>query len=220
MLKPWTASLLVVITAGTALVTPPVASAKGPSMVEATIIGPGMKAPIVLGDPDGEMGLNNTPDSERLSLFIEQTGIRDVVYGRKGVTSREPTGRLGRRFTVTWTLASVIGYEGSIEEIDEITSYLYPYAEQGPVMFTEGKDVGGSGWKVDAAWSHAPPVLLENLVAWGIPDRREVASRGERLDDIVATPYETVWSWFGPIIFLIAVAAGLRIVSRRRQVAH
>jgi hypothetical protein len=216
-------TLWICVVMAAVLVTGGAAAAKGPMVVEAAITGPGIETPIVFSDPDGEMGINNTPDSERLSLFIQQTGIHDSVYGRKGVTSREPRGRLGPRFTVTWTLAFVIGHEGSVQDLGEFTSHLYPYAEEGPVIFTSGTEVGEpqAAMTIDAAWSHAPGVLLENLQAWGIPRPQDASPRDGGVGDATAaTASETLWSWLIPVLLAVAIATAFRLVSRKRRIAH
>jgi hypothetical protein len=215
-------TLWICVVMAAVLVTGGAAAAKGPMLIEAAISGPGLAAPIVLSDPDGPMGINNPDDSERLSLFVEQTGIYDALYRRKGVTSRAPSGRLGPRFSVTWTLAFVIGKDGSTEEIGEFTSHLYPYAEKGPVIFTSRTRLGEprATITIEGAWSHASPVLLENLQAWGVPRPQDVAPRGEESEPMTPASSETLVPWLVPVVLLLAIATVVRLVTQRRRAAH
>lgn len=207
---------IAIIVAASWIVAGP-ASAKGPVVVEATITGPGIEAPIVLTDPDGPVGLNNTADARRLGLLAEQTGIYDRIFGSEGVTAREPTGELGERFTIIWTLA-MPGVEGGAPRV--FVSDLYPYADGGPVSFTHAAGFEMAGITAEEGWHHAPPALVENLEAWGLPGRAESAPSNQASDEIAVTPADIPWPWLVPIVLLVAVAATVRLVNRRRRAAY
>lgn len=127
------------------------ASAKGPT--KAIIEGKGLVAPITL-DGSGEPG-----SGAILSRLAESSGIFDAlgVASALAVTER-PKGELGPRFVITWYFP------------DPLIQEVYPYAEGGPLAYTEagqtlyGHDVGGG-------WHRAGPALRDLLVEVGIPER-------------------------------------------------
>jgi hypothetical protein len=161
--------------------TPIPASAKGPMVVEATITGPGLKRPVTFSHGTGD---GAPSESKRMQLFAEQAGVHQrILFGEDGsVDTREPSGELGPRFTVTWAVAFAGIYRLDPAEFD---SSLYPYAEGGPVLYTaetkldfgERGETGGL-FHVDAGWQHGPLALVDNLQAWGIPP----------LDELITAP--------------------------------
>jgi hypothetical protein len=123
------------------------AFAKGPT--KATIEGEGLASPITL-DGNGEPGSQTT-----LGRLVDSSDIFDALG--KGPLAERPDGELGPRFVITWYFP------------DPVIQEVYPYAEGGPLAYTEsgqtlyGHDLGGG-------WHRAGPALRDVLVEVGIPE--------------------------------------------------
>ena len=145
----------VLLGAVTALAVAAPAFAKGPSA--ASIDGPGTGGGISITG-DGESG--GTP----LGDLTEQSGFFAAMFGQSPdpMLAKRPTGNLGPKYTITWT---VPGPEGT----DTIRSELYPYAKGGPVVFTEPGQRFFGVERTRGGWYVASPALKELLVDAGLP---------------------------------------------------
>jgi hypothetical protein len=190
------------------------AAAKGPIPTVATITGPGLVEPIAFKNNFGPRGTNPSGDAARVSLLAEQTRLYDALFEVEGTSASAPTGDLGPHYTITWKL-EMVGIEGL--EPEWLKSDLYPYAEGGPVAFTAPAkvDFGDKSpvgtWRIEGGWKNAPPVLVENLQAWGVPSLEELvppiavdeaAGRGTAANEAAAT-------WQFPWLPVAAIALGL-----------
>ena len=125
------------------------ASAKGPS--KATIEGKGLAGPITL-DGNGEPGSSTT-----LARLAQFSGIFEAFGGASELLTEPSKGQLGPSFVITWYFP------------DPVIQEVYPYAEGGPLAYTEpgqtlyGHDLGGG-------WYRAGPALKDALVEAGIPE--------------------------------------------------
>lgn len=193
---------------------------KGPAPLEATITGPGLEAPITFSDRDGPMGTNADPDARRLALLTDQTEFWEGVYMDDRRPQRAPTGELGPRFTITWEVG-MPGLEGARAQV--FVSYLYPYAEVGPMVFTPRQrlDFGESGpsaFRIEPLWKASPEVLVDNLQGWGLPTVEELAPpAGPSEADPAPPPTGSMWPWLALAVAAGSVAAGVvRLASRDR----
>ncbi|MGH8937552.1 MAG: hypothetical protein ACRDXD_15050, partial [Acidimicrobiia bacterium] len=125
------------------------AFAKGPT--KATIEGEGLRAPITL-DGSGE-----PVSGTMLSHLTESSGVLDAFNQTGRLMSEVPKGDLGLQFVITWYFP------------DPVIQEVYPYAEGGPLAYTEsgqtlyGNDLGGG-------WHRAGPAQRDVLVEVGIPE--------------------------------------------------
>lgn len=141
------------------------ASAKGPS--EGTIEGDGIDAPIVIGFGEG------TPSGDRL---IDAVGFFPAVFEQTPdpMLDAQPTPGLGPELTLSWT---VPGPDG---EIWEIVQLLYPYADGGPLVYTDPGQLVFEGMRTRGGWFRAPDRLITMLGGIGVPTEDELtgAHRG------------------------------------------
>jgi len=134
-----------------------IAVAKGP--VGATIAGPGLSAPIIVGgegEPAGSGG--------GLGELADATGLFAAIFGRQPspLTAAAPAGRLGPRYAVTYEFHSDNGVDGVVQDV-------YPYAEGGPVTYTRaGQPFFGVETR-PGGWFRAPARLTTILVGLGVP---------------------------------------------------
>jgi hypothetical protein len=144
--------------AALALALPSVAAAKGPS--KASIMGPGLSAPVAI---DGEEGAEG---SNALGLLVSQTGFFPQTFGQSPdpLLREQPAARkLGARYTVTYT---VPGPSTSIVQQD-----LYPYAAGGAISYMEpGQQIWSQ--QTHGGWYRAGSLsseLREMLANVGLP---------------------------------------------------
>jgi hypothetical protein len=134
---------IVAVTGGTAL-------AKGPE--SATFSGPGINGPTELNQNDPVIG-----------QLMQQSGI----WNGPGVPlSSAPTGDLGPVYTLTWVNSGPP--DAPIAE-RTIRQFIYPQAENGPVIHTPVQD-GLEGWGPDVVgWFEASDGLIHALLTLGVP---------------------------------------------------
>ena len=203
------AGLLVLLSGGPAM-------AKGAD--RATISGPGMAGPIVLGG-DGAAGEPGSGGD--LATLAEGSGLFLAMFGADGgqrLTQSQPTGALGPRYELAYRVP-----DGSPDP-STVTQDLYPEAAGGPVTYTRaGQQVFGS--TTTGGWYRAPanfPALLAKLGVPGVTAR--VASAAAPSAPAAAAP--TVrqsrpagyWIALGAAV-LVVFAVGSAVLVRRR-VAH
>jgi hypothetical protein len=147
---------ILLLLAAIALVLPTAAVAKGPG--GASIDGPGTGGGINING-DGESGGTPLGDLTQLAGFFPAT------FGQEPdpMLQSRPKGDLGPKYTITYTVP------GPNNESDKIRQDLYPYAEGGPVTYTKpGQPFFGTE-HTRGGWYQSPPVLLDTLVAAGLP---------------------------------------------------
>jgi hypothetical protein len=134
---------VVATTVGTAL-------AKGPE--SATFSGPGIKGPVELNQNDPVVG-----------QLMQQSGI----WNGPGVPlSNAPTGDPGPVYTLTWVNS---GPPDAPVAERTIRQFIYPQAENGPVIHTPVQD-GLEGWGPDVVgWFEASDGLIHALLTLGVP---------------------------------------------------
>jgi hypothetical protein len=159
-----TAGLLVLVSAGPAM-------AKGAD--RATISGPGLASPIVVGAGDdgsggggsGDGGSGEPGSGGSLATLADGSGLFLAMFGADGgrrLTEPQPAGPLGPRYELTYRVPD--GSPGPAT----VTQDLYPAAAGGPVTFTRaGQQVFGS--TTAGGWYRAPASFAALLGKLGVP---------------------------------------------------
>jgi hypothetical protein len=181
-----------------ALALPAAALGKGPS--EAALNGPG-------GGDGGGGGITFGGDGESggtpLGDLTQQAGFFAATFGQEPdpMLAARPKGKLGPKYTITYTVP------GPNNELDEIRQDVYPYAETGPVTYTEpGQKFFGTE-QSRGGWFQADSRLRQTLVAAGLPARPLASSSdGSSLST-------NLFSLFAVALFLVAATA---VFLRRR----
>jgi hypothetical protein len=154
----WRAFVVLAIGGLAVLLTATPAVAKGAD--QATITGPGISTPIVVGG-DGEPG-----SSTDLGQLAESSGLFTAMFGSDAsfgsqLMATKPAGSLGPRFTVSYRVPDS-------PKPDVVTQDLYPLAAGGPVTYTAGGQPA-LGTKTTAGWYHAPGSFRALLTSIGVP---------------------------------------------------
>ena len=172
-----------------ALALPAAALAKGPS--EGTISGPGFSKTVkVLYDGGGGSPGDN---------LSQASGFFPAVFQQSPdpMLKRKPSGDLGPRYTVVWTVP------GGDAATFHIRQDLYPYAKGGAVSYTKpdqpifGMGAVG-GWYRDTG-------LKRTLVALGLPAQAPSSSDGPN------------WTLVGGIAAAAALATAVLLVWLRQR---
>jgi hypothetical protein len=144
--------LVVLTTAGPA-------AAKGAD--QATITGPGISTPIVVG------GVGEPGSGERLGQLGDASGLFVAMFGpasngAMALSGTAPTGALGPRYELKYRVPG--GNPGP----DTLKQDAYPLAAGGPVTFTAaGQPVLGT--KTTGGWYRAPDTFRPLLTSLGVP---------------------------------------------------
>jgi hypothetical protein len=204
------------------LMTASPAVAKGAD--QATITGPGISTPIVVGG-DGEPG-----SAEGLGQLGDDSGLFVAMFGPNSngamsLSSEAPTGPLGPRYELVYRVP------GANPKPDTVKQDVYPLAAGGPVTFTPaGQSVLGT--MTTGGWFRAPATFRPLLTSLGVPgvgSGAEAAAPTHPQPTTVAgagnaTPaHRTPWLIIavGAIVACVAVAAValLRRSSRPRVIS-
>jgi len=162
--------VLAVMVGATVLMTASPAAAKGAD--QATITGPGISTPIVVGG-DGEPG-----SAEGLGQLGDASGLFVAMFGpgssgAMALASTAPTGPLGPRYELTYRVP------GSNPKPDTLKQDAYPLAAGGPVTFTPaGQPVLGT--KTTGGWYRAPDTFRPLLTSLGVPGLTAAATAPSR----------------------------------------
>lgn len=146
------------------------AAAKGAD--QATITGPGISTPIVVGG-EGEPG-----SGEQLGQLGDASGLFVAMFGpgsdgAMALSGTAPTGALGPRYELTYRVP------GANPKPDTLKQDAYPLAAGGPVTFTlAGQPVLGT--KTTGGWYHAPDTFRPLLTALGVPGLTAAAATASR----------------------------------------
>jgi len=187
-------TFLLLALAVAALLGSSAALAKGAS--EATITGPGLGDGITLAG-EGQSG------GDRLVRLAEHAGFFPAVFVTtpNSMLSRRPTGNLGPRYTIEYTMPGPNGV------VNRLRQDLYPYASPLPVTFMEPGQAYFGTEKAVGGWFVASHVLKDELVAVGLSQAEPGGSAGG-----VSLP----WLALGALGVATGVAVGVLLVARRR----
>jgi hypothetical protein len=143
--------------------------------------------------------------------FLDQTG---VIAGIDGATSASdwknepPTTDLGPRYTITWDLKQFEGPDV------HLIQYLYPYAEDGPLVYTP-RSARIMQTTIPTGWWEAPTVLRSHLEARGLPANNPVASvagtAGGTAEASSTLPYVLLVIVITSVLAIGVVAARIRL---------
>lgn len=195
-------SFLVVLGA----VLPSAAHAKGPSA--ALIEGPGLNGAITIGygDPGGgsasaARGYGEAGSEASVIALAEQGGFFPAVFGQTPdpMSKTQPSGRLGPRYTIVFTVPGPNGLESTIVQD------VYPYATSGPVTYTKPGQRFWDGQLTYGGWYRAASNLKQALVSDGLPRTAPGAATG--------------WTWTRTLLVAIGAAialAAILLLARRR----
>lgn len=195
------------------------ALAKGPD--RATITGPGLAHPIVVGG-NGEPG-----SADSLGQLSDGSGLFLVMFGPDGnigpsLTSQAPPGQLGPKYELSYRVP-----DGSPTSAP-VRQDLYPLADGGPVTYTKGGQAV-FGTKTTAGWYRAPDTFSRLLAALGVPGVVVVTAQPSAAPVGVAAatavgqpvrPARHTTSWMaiaGGVLAGCVVLAGVAIVFTRRR---
>jgi hypothetical protein len=140
-----------------ALMFPAAALGKGPT--SATITGPGLDRPLILGSRNGFR-----PGSAMATL-VTYGGFFQVAWGTQPnrILRDSPTRRLGPKFLVVYTVPGPSGPD------DRVRQNLYPFARGGPVTYTPAGQRFFDTRRTRGGWFRAQARLTRALVAAGLP---------------------------------------------------
>jgi hypothetical protein len=214
----WRACLVAAVAGVVVVMAASPALAKGAD--RATITGPGLAAPIVVGgdgEPGSQGGLGQLSDGS--GLFVAMFGPDSA--GGQTLEQTAPAGSLGPRYELTYRVP------GGNPKPDTITQDLYPLAAGGPVTFTPaGQHVFGN--TTSGGWYRAPAsfsALLTTLGLPRVPDAVPVPSPSATTAAVAANVAErtttadrTPWFAIGAaLIGACVVAAAVFAVARRSK---
>ena len=183
-----------------AVVIPTAALAKGAS--EATIVGPGLSAPIELGG-SGEPGSGG-----ELGDIAMSAGFFPAVFAQTPdpMLDERPEGSLGPKYTVTYVMP------GPDNQRSELVQDIYPYAQPDPVTYTEPGQRYWTTERTRGGWYVATfEPLREQLVAAGLPATRPAVGGS----DGDGFPWILVGT-LGGVAVLLAAAVLAALHGRRR----
>lgn len=169
------------------------------------ITGPGLAQAITLPAPGSP---TVGPD---FSAYVTDSGYFAQVFGaRDGLSSQPPSGDLGPRYSVSFTM-SLPGRAPSVIEQD-----LYPYAAPGPVTYLAPGQTFWGHSHTHGGWYLARAIFQKTLTSIGLPAGAPAQSTAARSADT---------SKAFPVAGLIAVAllalvvlVGV-VIKRRRGAA-
>jgi hypothetical protein len=197
--------VVIALVVGTAVLGAGSAEAKGPS--GGTISGPGI-------DDPRRFDLDSAT-----ARLMEEAGFMYALFAQTPdpMLVEQPPGALGPRYALAWELP------GPDATVDVVVQDLYPYAERGPLLYT---DPGATFYGTETAhggWFQAPDRLVTTLQSLGLP-AAEVAS-GEARDAraVAAVPVADRRGsgsdppWLGIGASLVVVIAAVVVVHRVRR---
>ena len=188
--------LLVAAALAAILALPATASAKGPS--GAKITGPGLDHAITID------GYGEGDSSSPLGILVTEAGFFPQAFQQSpsSTTRTRPAGRLGPRYSVTYT---VPGPNGD----STLRQDLYPYAANGPASFMQPGQKFWDTQLTPGGWYRGTFVLKNMLVKAGLPAKAP-APRSTRAHNVGVA----LGTGAG-----VALAAGLLLLYRRRRSA-
>jgi hypothetical protein len=212
--------VLVAVAAGVIVVaTASPASAKGAD--QATITGPGLSKPIVIGG-DGEPG-----SMEGLGQLSEGTGMFVAMFGPDAGTGQQlspkaPAVDLGPKYLIEFRVP------GANPKPDMLRQDLYPMAPGGPVTYTAADQSVFDG-KTGGGWYQGTSSLTVLLRQLGVPVPGPQAasatppatSAGDASNGGGVRPGRTPWPLIvGIVASAVVLLAGAALFVRRHSVAQ
>jgi hypothetical protein len=192
------------------------ASAKGAD--QATITGPGLAKPIVVGG-DGEPG-----STEGLGQLSEGAGLYTALFGPDSgmgqpLAEKAPAGDLGPKYQISFRLP------GGNPKPDVLKQDLYPMAPNGPVTYTTPGQVAFDGTSY-GGWYQGPASLTAVLKQLGVPFGAPVSdlspttsgpatSAADVSSGAGVSPNGTPWVLIVAIIGAVVVVSATAVLSRR-----
>jgi hypothetical protein len=125
---------------------------------QATITGPGLQHPIVLG------GLGEPDTDSTLAQLAEGSGLFPAMFGPdagSALVADKPAGRLGPRYRLVYRVPDSTALQ--------IRQDLYPQADGGPVTYTPAGQAAFGGQRTFGGWFTAPRTFTALLTRIGIP---------------------------------------------------
>jgi len=194
------------------------AAAKGAD--QATITGPGISTPIVVG------GVGEPGSGEELGQLGDASGLFVAMFGpasngAMALSSTAPIGALGPRYELTYRVP------GANPKPDMLRQDVYPLAAGGPVTFTAaGQPVLGT--KTTGGWYRAADTFRPLLTSLGVPGLTAAATTPSRPQPTsvanpanasnaraVAAPHRTRWLVIAASAISLCVAVVAVALLRR-----
>jgi hypothetical protein len=174
-----------------ALVAPGVALGTGPSA--ASVDGPGSGGGLTITGGEG--------DGSALSNLTMEGGFFAGAFGQQPspMLPARPTGDLGPRYTVTYTVPDGDGTPSVLKQD------VYPYAKPLPVTYMAPGQPIFSG-ETTGGWFPATSGLKDVLVAAGLPATRPTAGSDGR----------SFPSFAIPLVAAVLLLAAVAVIARRR----
>jgi hypothetical protein len=183
----------------------PPASAKGPT--QAILTGPGIADPILLKEPDSPTIGPVLSDVVMDSGFFYEAWANE---GPRGHLMHRPTGDLGPRYTITYTMSL------DDSRSNDIVQYVYPYARPRPVTsMPPGQAFWGTS-ETTGGWYSAPLTLRRTLITAGLPPTAPVeasTSHGTEASTGMTNGSPALLVW---ILAALAAIVLVTFVQRRR----
>jgi hypothetical protein len=129
--------------------------------------------------------------------------VESGLFNGELVEETAPAGPLGPRYEVTYVIAEPPGQPDMIQ-------HLYPYAEDGPVVYTPGGQewLGATAGAAPAGWFAADRGLMDLLTDAGLP-RTAPAPEGAPAPTTPADPSPALpWAIAGLAALLVAGTVG------------
>jgi len=188
--------LLLAASLAAILVVPAAALAKGPSA--AKISGPGLGHAIAI------TGYGEGDSSSPLGILVSEAGFFPQAFQQSpsSTTRARPAGRLGPRYSVTYT---VPGPNGD----STLRQDLYPYAANGPASYMEPGQKFWDTQSTPGGWYRGTFALKDMLVKAGLPAKAP-GPRSTRAHNVGVA----LGAGAG-----VVLAAGLLVLYRRRRSA-
>lgn len=128
-----------------------------------------------------------------------------------------PKGDLGPRYTMRYVVSP--GPETEVPDQPPVVQYLYPFADQGPLVYTPPgqKWIAHPDGEAREGWIHPDPTLMDVLTRRGLPTSAPNASE----DAARTVPASGVpWAIAALTLFaLVGAVTAARARRRRRMVA-
>lgn len=158
------------------------ALAKGLELDHAVLEGPGLDLPLEVSRE--EFGIVRSESSPTAVALARLFGNKSQV---------PPPGSLGPDFELSYHLN--VGLAPDVAQ-KAIRLTLYPYAENGPVMFVPPGLTVTDVEEIESGWEAFPPALVQNLQSAGMPS--ESTAR-----DAASSP---IGPWLVPIVVVLLIA--------------
>jgi hypothetical protein len=183
---------------------------------EAQVEGKGLAAPIMVGG-NGEPGAGSG-----LAALAEGTGLFvamfDEGYDQK-LSAKPPSGDLGPALTVSFVVP------GPDNDADVVKQRLYPFAANGPVVYTAPDQSVFGTEKTSGGWFDVTPGAMDILKREGLPSRTEYMNALGKVSAEQSAPAAKVAAdsssalLTASIVVILLAAAGAAVMLQRRRTA-